>query len=60
MEVSEFQQQLIDKLLLLRRFDIDMLDNGEFIEQSQRDEIDGQFISSSDLDEFIEFIKNLK
>ena len=46
-------QELLEELKGLKRFDIDPVDNGEFIEKEYRYEEEGMFIESSLLDQLI-------
>ncbi|NPV12840.1 MAG: hypothetical protein HPY57_13795 [Ignavibacteria bacterium] len=50
---------IINRLLLLQRVDIDTLYNGEFIEKDERIEEDGQYVRSEDLDKLISELKQL-
>ena len=46
-------QQLLDELKQIKRFDIDPVDNGEFIEKEFRYEDEGAFIKYSAIDQLI-------
>lgn len=48
---------IITKLKSFSRFDIDSVDNGEFIEQIERVESEGQFVLAEDIDSLIELLK---
>lgn len=48
----------LSMLLALKRYDIDTSDNGEFIEQEERQETDGKYVKSEDIDKIINILKN--
>lgn len=51
------ESDALSMLQSLKRYDIDTSDNGEFIEQEEREESDGKYVKSSDIDQIIAMLK---
>lgn len=51
---------IIESIKTINRYDIDTVDNGEFIEKTLRPEADGEYIKSEDLNSLLEELECVK
>lgn len=50
---SDNKSDILTLLKALKRYDIDTVDNGEFIEQIEREEEDGKYVKADDIENLI-------
>lgn len=64
MKTKKISKKVIDPIIesinMITRYDIDTVNNGEFIEKTLRPEADGEYIKSEDLKSLLEELDSVK